>query len=52
MNKYFAPTIEIQKIHSADVITASGGVTIGELKGFDNGESKTAIFDAGFWFNN
>ena len=52
MNKYTEPTIDIQEVESADVINASGGgVKIGELPGFDTNESKTAIFDADFWFN-
>lgn len=50
MSKYVSPIIEIEKVHSVDVITSSNAVTISELKGVDNGESKTAIFDAGFWF--
>lgn len=50
MNKYISPKIEIQELHSADVITSSVGVTYGALEGVDNGESKTAIFNANFWF--
>ena len=51
MSKYISPIIEIEKVHSADVITSSvSAVTYGELKGVDNGESKTAIFDVNYWF--
>lgn len=50
MNKYIQPTIEIHKLHSADVITVSSGVTYGNLKGVDTEESKTAIFDVNYWF--
>ena len=49
MNKYVSPEIEIQNLHSADVITSSGGVTYGQLEGVDNAESKTAIFNVSFW---
>ena len=49
MSKYIKPEIEILELESADVITASSGVEIGELKGVDDGNSKTAIFNAGFW---
>ncbi len=51
MNKYITPTIEIEEIQCTDVITASGGVTIGELEGVDNGNSKSAIFSASHWIN-
>ena len=49
MSKYIKPEIEILQLESADVITVSSGVEIGELKGVDNENSKTAIFNAGFW---
>ena len=49
MNKYISPEIEIQNLHSADVITSSGAVTVGQLEGVDNTESKTAIFNVSFW---
>lgn len=49
MNKYISPTIEIQNLHSADVITSSGGVTYGQLDGVDDENSKSAIFNVSFW---
>lgn len=49
MNKYVSPEIEIQNLHSADVITSSGGVTYGQLEGVDDENSKTAIFNAEHW---
>ena len=51
MTKYIAPKIEILKAEAADVITVSGAVEVGELKGVDNENSKSAIFNAGFWLN-
>lgn len=51
MNKYISPKIEIERIEVEDVITASGsGVTIAALEGVDSEESKSAIFNALFWF--
>lgn len=49
MNKYISPTIEIQNLHSADVITSSGAVTYGQLEGVDTEDSKSAIFSVNFW---
>ena len=49
MNKYVSPEIEIQNLHSADVITSSGGVTYGQLGGVDDENSKSAIFNVSFW---
>ena len=49
MNKYVSPEIEIQNLHSADVITSSGGVTYGQLEGVDTEDSKSAIFNVSFW---
>ncbi len=49
MNKYISPEIEIQNLHSADVITSSGGVTYGQLDGVDDENSKSAIFNVSFW---
>ena len=49
MNKYISPEIEIQNLHSADVITVSGGITYGQLEGVDTEKSKTAIFNVSFW---
>ena len=51
MNKYISPTIEIQKLHSADVITLSALFQIGKLEGVDDEESKTAIYNAGNWIS-
>lgn len=50
MNKYISPEIKIEEIESADVLLASGGVSIGELEGYDTEGTKSAIFDAEFWF--
>lgn len=52
MNKYVSPLIETEENYGADVISSSGGFRIGSLDGVDEGDSKSAIFDAGFWFNN
>ena len=55
MNKYITPTIEYIEIESSDVITASTGTQgyeIGALDGVDSEGSKSAIFDAGFFWNN
>lgn len=53
MNKYEPPVIEIDALDASDIITASGdnAVRIDKLEGFDEGESKSAIFDASFWIN-
>lgn len=50
MSKYISPIIKFEEIESADVITVSGGVSISALEGVDSGDSKSAIFNAGFWF--
>ena len=51
MNKYISPKIEISKIEVEDVIATSGsGVTIAALNGVDSEDSKSAIFNALFWF--
>ncbi len=53
MNKYETPIIEIEALDIPDIITASVGnsVRIDKLEGFDEGDSKSAIFDASFWIN-
>lgn len=50
MNKYISPEIEILQIEVEDVIAASGAVTVEALEGVDSGESKSAVFNALFWF--
>lgn len=52
MNKYIKPTIEISIIEVVDVIAASSGVTVTALGGVDTGDSKSAVFNAGYWINN
>ncbi|MBQ8146412.1 MAG: hypothetical protein IJ039_06470 [Clostridia bacterium] len=49
MNKYIKPTIEISFVEVADVIAASGGVTVTALEGVDTGDSMSAVFNANFW---
>lgn len=50
MNKYISPEIEIQNLHSADVITSSSEPIIyGALEGVDDENSKSAIFNAEHW---
>jgi len=49
MNKYISPKIEISQIEVEDVI-ATSGVTIEALEGVDSGDSKSAVFNALFWF--
>ena len=54
MNKYVSPTIKIEEIEAADLITASRTETVGyevkSLEGVDTGDEKTAVFDASKWF--
>ena len=51
MNKYISPEIEIQNLHSADVITSSTAqaITYGAIEGVDDENSKSAIFNVSFW---
>ena len=51
MNKYVSPEIEIQDLHSEDVIMSSNeaAVAYGALEGVDDENSKSAIFNVNFW---
>ena len=49
MTKYVAPTIEIEKIDTSDIILVSK-FEVTELKGVDSDGSKSAIFKASQWF--
>ena len=52
MNKYIAPIIEIESIEATDVVLVSGaGYEVTALEGVDSGDSKSAVFSAGFWIN-
>ena len=49
MIKYISPEIKIEQIEANDVILASNAVSIVALEGVDDGDSKTAIFNASHW---
>ena len=55
MTKYVSPKIKIEELRVEDVMETSGapvnGVTYGQLEGVDTESSKSAIFNAGFWFD-
>ena len=56
MKKYVSPEMNFQEIASSDTIlleseiSKNEGFVIDELDGFDTEGSKSALFDAEFWF--
>jgi hypothetical protein len=56
MKKYVSPEMNFQEIASSDTIlleseiSKNEGFVIDELNGFDTEGSKSALFDAEFWF--
>ena len=53
MKKYITPTIEVVKIETNDIITASSSqaVTYDQLYGVDKDGSISAIFDVNYWLS-
>ena len=51
MKNYIAPTIEVEEIEVKDLMLASG-YQLAELTGVDSDGTKSAVFNAGFWFSN
>ena len=50
--KYIKPTIEYTNLEAADIIMASRpAVTYEALEGYDEGDSKSAVFNADFWLH-
>ena len=51
MNKYVSPEIEIQDLHSEDVIMSSRAtaLTYETLEGVDDENSKSAVFNVNYW---
>lgn len=53
MKKYITPTIEVVKIETNDIITASSSqaVSYDQLDGVDTDGSISAIFDVNYWLS-
>ena len=51
MEKYIAPSIEVVKLETNDVmfLSAEGPLKFDKLDDVDEGDDKSAIFDAVYW---